>query len=55
MYKSTPDEEEEPDWVASEREQFTKYRDTDNSGYLELEEVSFLLFEKVLVLGGGWI
>ena len=29
----------EPDWVASEREQFTKFRDTDQDGFLDIEEV----------------
>ena len=29
----------EPDWVASEREQFTQFRDTDGNGLMDLEEV----------------
>jgi len=29
----------EPDWVASEREQFTKFRDRDGDGFMDLEEV----------------
>ncbi|CAK8698100.1 unnamed protein product [Clavelina lepadiformis] len=33
------DTEEEPEWVATEREQFTTYRDTDKDGYLNNEEV----------------
>merc|ERR1712059_137164 len=41
MYKDedTVGQEEEPDWVASEREQFTKYRDSDGDGLMDLEEV----------------
>ncbi|CAK8698101.1 calumenin-like [Clavelina lepadiformis] len=31
--------EEEPDWVATEREQFTKYRDENGDGKLDLNEV----------------
>ena len=30
---------EEPDWVATEREQFAKYRDTNDDGKLDLQEV----------------
>ena len=30
----------EPDWVASEREQFTDHRDTDKDGFMNLEEVT---------------
>jgi len=32
-------EEEEPDWVSSEREQFSKFRDRDGDGLMDLEEV----------------
>jgi len=32
--------EEEPDWVASEREQFTKFRDSNGDGYMDKEEVT---------------
>lgn len=41
MYKDedTVGQEEEPDWVASEREQFTKYRDSDGDGLMDMEEV----------------
>lgn len=31
--------EHEPDWVGSEREQFSKHRDTDGDGLMDLEEV----------------
>lgn len=31
--------DQEPDWVGSEREQFSKYRDGDGDGFLDLEEV----------------
>ncbi|XP_044749529.1 calumenin [Coccinella septempunctata] len=33
------DDEEEPDWVKSEREQFDTYRDKDGDGFLDVEEV----------------
>ena len=32
----------EPDWVASEREQFTQFRDTDGNGLMDLEEVKVM-------------
>jgi Ca2+-binding EF-hand superfamily protein len=31
--------EEEPDWVKSEREQFSKYRDQDHDGFMDREEI----------------
>ena len=33
----------QPDWVETEREHFSKYRDRDNDGYLSKEEVSFMI------------
>jgi len=40
MYKDEDGEDGgEPDWVASEREQFTDHRDTDKDGFMNLEEV----------------
>lgn len=39
MYRSADDEEEEPEWVANEREAFSNHRDLDKDGYLNEEEV----------------
>ncbi|CAH2063160.1 unnamed protein product, partial [Iphiclides podalirius] len=40
MYKPEDDEdEEEPDWVKQEREQFTGYRDTNKDGFMDEVEV----------------
>ena len=36
---SSQDGEEEPEWVASEREQFTTMRDTNKDGKMDKEEV----------------
>ena len=30
---------EEPEWVKSEREQFSKYRDLDQDGFMDRDEV----------------
>ncbi|KRT81335.1 HLH domain-containing protein [Oryctes borbonicus] len=38
MYRGE-ENEEEPEWVKSEREQFSKYRDTNADGYMTEEEV----------------
>lgn len=38
MYHGNGDEEE-PDWVKSEREQFNTYRDKDGDGFMDEEEV----------------
>ncbi|KAI4463241.1 reticulocalbin [Holotrichia oblita] len=38
MYRGEKNEEE-PEWVKSEREQFSKYRDTNGDGYMTEEEV----------------
>lgn len=38
MYKGD-DNEEEPEWVKSEREQFNIYRDKDGDGFMDTEEV----------------
>lgn len=32
-------EDEEPDWVGNEREQFSIYRDKDNDGFMNEDEV----------------
>lgn len=39
MYTASSDDEEEPEWVTSERESFKKLRDFDQNGYLDREEV----------------
>lgn len=39
MYRAAEEDEEEPEWVANEREAFTKHHDLDNDGYLNDEEV----------------
>ncbi|GBP79596.1 Calumenin [Eumeta japonica] len=39
VYKPDSDDEEEPDWVKQEREQFTGYRDTNKDGYMDEHEV----------------
>ncbi|RVE53846.1 hypothetical protein evm_001508 [Chilo suppressalis] len=40
LYKTEDGEdEEEPDWVKQEREQFTGYRDTNKDGYMDADEV----------------
>ncbi|ALC42947.1 scf [Drosophila busckii] len=39
MYRPSGVDEEEPEWVLSEREAFSKHRDLDNDGYLNEEEV----------------
>ena len=46
MYHQEEGEEEgglEPEWVTAEKEQFTKFRDADNDGYMDLDEVSALI------------
>lgn len=32
-----------PDWLETEREHFSKYRDRDEDGYLSKDEVSFMV------------
>lgn len=39
MYRASEPEEEEPEWVTSEREAFNKFRDTDGDGFLNRDEV----------------
>lgn len=39
MYRATEPDEQEPEWVTSERETFTKFRDINSDGYLDREEV----------------
>jgi len=39
MYKEGEEGSEEPEWVATEREQFTEFRDRDGDGFMDLEEV----------------
>ena len=33
------EEDEEPDWVKSEREQFTEFRDKNKDGFMDQKEV----------------
>lgn len=40
MYRGGDDESEEPSWVSSEREQFTEFRDKNQDGFMDEEEVS---------------
>ena len=40
MYRGVSDEEE-PDWVKNEREQFENYRDKNKDGHMDAEEVHF--------------
>ena len=42
LYIVIPTSLSEPDWVASEREQFTQFRDTDGNGLMDLEEVKVM-------------
>ena len=39
MYTGGEDEEE-PEWVKNEKEQFSSYRDKNGDGFLDNEEVS---------------
>ncbi|KAH8255192.1 hypothetical protein KR038_000677 [Drosophila bunnanda] len=39
MFRPSGEDEEEPEWVANEREAFSVHRDIDNDGYLNEEEV----------------
>lgn len=39
MYPNSESEEEEPDWVKNEREQFTNFRDKNKDGFMDKEEV----------------
>ncbi|XP_033217446.1 calumenin isoform X2 [Belonocnema kinseyi] len=39
MYTSGGEEEEEPEWVKNEKEQFSSYRDKNGDGFLDNEEV----------------
>ena len=51
MYRGDPDDLE-PAWVSNEREQFKDYRDKNNDGYLDEEEVSvFNCDDSLLLLG----
>jgi len=40
MYGDGDAGEEEPDWVISEREQFSKFRDSNGDGFMDLEETT---------------
>jgi Ca2+-binding EF-hand superfamily protein len=40
MWPNSDNEDEEPDWVKTEREQFTSFRDKNNDGIMDIEEVS---------------
>ncbi|XP_067613631.1 calumenin-B [Eurosta solidaginis] len=39
MYRNSEPNDEEPEWVKSEREGFSKFRDLNGDGYLDREEV----------------
>lgn len=39
MYRGTEDGEEEPEWVKNERETFSNYRDKNNDGFMDSQEV----------------
>lgn len=39
MFRGSEDDEEEPQWVRNERETFMKFRDKDQDGYMNYEEV----------------
>ncbi|KAI9587901.1 calumenin [Glossina fuscipes] len=39
MYRAAEPNEEEPEWVTSERDTFIKFRDVDGDGFLDREEV----------------
>lgn len=40
MYRGSEDEEE-PEWVKNEKEQFSLYRDKDGDGFLNADEVGY--------------
>ena len=42
MYHGQEDETE-PDWVTSEREQFAQFRDKNGDGHMDIEEVKLYL------------
>lgn len=42
MYRGIKNEDE-PDWVRNEREQFQNYRDKNKDGHMDTEEVLFFL------------
>ena len=35
----------EPEWVTAEKEQFSKYRDANNDGFMDLDEVRCLALD----------
>ncbi|KAH8303600.1 hypothetical protein KR018_006082 [Drosophila ironensis] len=43
LYSPGTADEEEPEWVANEREAFSKYRDLNNDGYMDMEELGLWL------------
>lgn len=43
MYRGIKDEDE-PDWVRNEREQFQNYRDKNKDGHMDTDEVDTFLF-----------
>jgi hypothetical protein len=51
MYRGVKDEDE-PDWVRNEREQFQNYRDKNKDGHMDTDEVpkSYLHSSKDLIL-----
>ena len=40
--------------MASEREQFTQFRDTDGNGLMDLEEVKVLMTTSTIIFVVGW-
>ena len=48
MYHDIDDEEELPEWVRNEKEQFSKFRDKDGDGYLNVEEVSTVFYHRLI-------
>lgn len=40
MYHSLEDEDESPEWVRNEKEQFSTHRDKNGDGFLDKDEVS---------------
>lgn len=39
MFRGSEDDEEEPEWVRNERDTFMKFRDKDQDGFMNYEEV----------------
>lgn len=50
MYKADEgvEDDQEPDWVKDEKERFSGYRDKDQDGFMDTEEVKINLFYQVI-------